>query len=332
MTPSASLLLCTLGLFGTSCRTQPSVQSDTLEATDRAQSPESKLKLYAVEDLFTRIMSAGLTPEKELDSQAQAERVQTFGERTTSWVKRFMEPAWDPEANRIESHGGMTLLVQGSAEQHAWVTRWLEAMRDSELGFVSVSSSLIEFPRLGLKDLGGLEPWATRGVASAAQAELLLTAREQLKQREGWQMLSAPRLTTRPFERANISVLNQIAYVKGVEVVLEFKDAVADPVIEIVQEGLVLDMTCGPIAPGQLGLALSFDRSDVELPIATRTVRVATEPPTEVEIQTPIVDHVKLSTWFRVPDGGLVYLTMPSNEPDRDLLFFAEVTSLPEPK
>ena len=44
------------------------------------------------------------------------------------------------------------------------------------------------------------------------------------------------------------------------------------------------------------------------------------------------MNHVKLKSWYRVPDGGLIYFIVPSSKTDRDMLFLLTVSSTPELK
>jgi hypothetical protein len=326
-------LLCALLLFAapTLSHSKDTSQASPLEPA--SSQVETNLATYSIEGVVARLLDEDGTNSALREFAPAREQQEQTGELLASWVRRFVEPAWDLESNSIESQGGESLLFRGTPQQQAWVTAWLELLRERELGFASMSASIIELPPGGLEVLG-FEPDEPMGVATPAQKEKLLEARKQLDAHTGWSLLSAPRLVTRSFLGGNVSITNQLAYIKEWELTMlgDGRTTVADPVIGTVQEGLGLGLVCGPVAAGVLGLTLSLDRTDVEQPIATRKIRVATNPKTEVDVSTPIVNHVKLSSWYRVPDGGLIYFTVPSSKPDRDLPFLVTASIAPELK
>ena len=332
MLPSATTLLVLVSLFPAVSQSRTAVQGQSPPAVDATRA-SSSLRVYDVRPALSSLTPPRSNAQELLDDLHEEsdfeEQLRATNERLAAWAQRFMQPSWDPETNRIECLASTELLLQATAEQHAWVARWLQLLASETPGFMSVSTTILELPR---GDLESLELGRPMGVATAAEARLLVGARQGAAERKGWNLLSAPRTMTRPFEKATVSILNQIAYIKEFEVNMSPDGAslVVDPIISVVQEGLSLDLCCGPIESGVLGLTVTLDRASVETPIASRKLRVSTHPPTEVEVQTPLVDHVKQSTWHRVPDGGLIYFTTPSDEADRDLLFLIEASAASE--
>ena len=55
-------------------------------------------------------------------------------------------------------------------------------------------------------------------------------------------VLTAPRLTIYNNQRANLTLTNQVAYVKDYDVEVAQTAFIADPLVDIVQDGLVLDV------------------------------------------------------------------------------------------
>lgn len=142
--------------------------------------------------------------------------------------------------------------------------------------------------------------------------------------------VTAPRLTTLAGQRADISVLRQISYVQDYEV--ESVSNVANPVIGIVQEGIVLELRAKPAAE-QILMDTKLTLSDVVKPIAEFKTRLAAGLVefAEVTIQMP---ELKVQRWERrvsVTPGVPVLLASmdaPDQGPGRRLLVFLEAAVL----
>jgi Flp pilus assembly secretin CpaC len=121
-------------------------------------------------------------------------------------------------------------------------------------------------------------------------------------------LVNAPRLTIYNRQRANLSIVNQISYVKDYDVEVAQTAFIADPLVDVVQDGLTLD-----VRP-----TVSFDRKWVNLdlmptvatlvrPIRTFETNLAglTRP---VIIELPEVVTRTAQTSVRVPNGGWVVI------------------------
>ena len=88
-----------------------------------------------------------------------------------------------------------------------------------------------------LSTAGGLSmQWISLG---SRQSEMILRAVEKSDRVE---LVTAPRLLVHSGERANVSVTNQFAYVSGYGVEIAQASAIADPQIDIIEEGAILDV------------------------------------------------------------------------------------------
>ncbi len=121
-------------------------------------------------------------------------------------------------------------------------------------------------------------------------------------------LLTAPRLTAFNTQQASIHVIDQTSYIQDFEVEVAQTAFIADPVIGIVQDGIVFD-----VRP-----TVSNDRKSVMLEVKP-TVATLREPiptyttflsglTTPVTIQIPEVTISRAATTVRVPDGGTVLL------------------------
>jgi hypothetical protein len=136
-------------------------------------------------------------------------------------------------------------------------------------------------------------------------------------------LLTAPQITTLAGQRANVSVLQQLAYVQDYEVASG--SHVADPVIATVQEGLVLDLLAKSADDGVL-VDATLTLSDVVRPIPEFKTRLAAGGP-EVTIQMPEM-HVQRTQKKLVAPGRAVVLLAalagPQAEARRRLLAFLD--------
>lgn len=121
-------------------------------------------------------------------------------------------------------------------------------------------------------------------------------------------VLTAPRLTIYNNQRANLTLTNQIAYVKDYDVEVAQTAFIADPLVDIVQDGLVLD-----VRP-----TVSHDRKYVTLElrptvaILARPIQTFVTPlaglTTNVIIELPEIEYRAAATTVRVPDRGWVVI------------------------
>jgi type II secretory pathway component GspD/PulD (secretin) len=120
--------------------------------------------------------------------------------------------------------------------------------------------------------------------------------------------LAAPRLTIYNNQRANLTIVNQVAYLKDYDVEVAQTAFIADPLIDIIQDGLVLD-----VRP-----TVSFDRKYVTLEVrptvATlqRPIRTFVTPlsglTTAVIVELPEIEYKSAETTVKVPDNGYVVI------------------------
>jgi hypothetical protein len=92
-------------------------------------------------------------------------------------------------------------------------------------------------------------------------------------------VLSAPRLTVYPNQRANISVLNQLSFIQDFDAEVEVggEHVFADPIVGVLQDGLTLDLVTAPVAGTERAVDVAFKLlvAELEKPIRERTVRFA---------------------------------------------------------
>ncbi|MGK0220448.1 MAG: tetratricopeptide (TPR) repeat protein, partial [Planctomycetota bacterium] len=71
------------------------------------------------------------------------------------------------------------------------------------------------------------------------ELELILRA---VSKSERIELVTAPRIQVHNNSRANLSVLNQVAYVKDFDVEIAQAASIADPIVDVIQDGVILDV------------------------------------------------------------------------------------------
>ena len=159
--------------------------------------------------------------------------------------------------------------------------------------------------QLGTDDFqasGGLSfQWA---FLNDLQMELILRA---VQKSERIETVTAPRITVNNGARANVQVLNQVAYVQDFDVQIAQAASIADPIIKVIQDGVILDVR--PVVSADLQyitLELRPTIAELKRPIFEQPTTLGTS--NSVTIQLPEVEIQRVRTSIPIPDGGTVLL------------------------
>jgi len=293
------------------------------------------LAFYAMTDLLAPpgeptkefLLSAEKLRERE---EAEAARFALF----TDTIREHVNPSLVQGLDEIQAVSGGTLVVTGTAQHHDWIRTFLDLQRDEPLQFLLINSSYLRGKGMHFKGAGFDGPsqvWESEGQLTNALATVSAT--------EGVELVTAPKLMVLPTQHAEMSILKQMAYVKSYEVVYVHPGpvAIADPVIDVIHEGFVFDLTAIQVEPGLYALNLNFERSEIERPIPTKEVKVAVDVDSTMTISQPVVTSSKLSStvllrsganvWFRIPDGEqelLITVQMTVILPEQEVLESAD--------
>lgn len=139
------------------------------------------------------------------------------------------------------------------------------------------------------------------------QMEVILRAVEKS---ERIQQIEAPRITVYNTQRANVQVLNQVSYVADYEVEIAQAAAIANPVVQTILDGIVLDVK--PVVSADrryINLELRPTVATLTRPIATfSTTLAASTANAPVVIQLPELRVSRVRTTVNMPDGGTLLL------------------------
>jgi type II secretory pathway component GspD/PulD (secretin) len=136
------------------------------------------------------------------------------------------------------------------------------------------------------------------------QLEMILRAVSKSERRE---LVTAPKVLVFNTARSNISVMNQVAYVQDFDVEIAQAASIADPIIDIVEDGVVLDVR--PVVSADRRFILMELRPTVAtLRRPIRQVATTLGSQNSVTIQLPELDISSVRTTVPMPDGGTVML------------------------
>lgn len=120
--------------------------------------------------------------------------------------------------------------------------------------------------------------------------------------------ITAPIVSVYNTQRAFVTVVNQVSYVQGFEVDVATGSFIADPVIGVLQEGIVLDVR-PTISYDRLYVTLDVQTTVAELERPFRTITTLLGPSgSPVTFSIPVLNVQDAQTTVVVPDGGAVVL------------------------
>jgi Flp pilus assembly secretin CpaC len=136
------------------------------------------------------------------------------------------------------------------------------------------------------------------------EMELILRA---VSKSERVQLVTAPRVLVFNTARANLTVLNQVAYVRDYDIEIAQGASIADPLIDVVQDGVILDVK--PVVSADrrfITLEVRPTVAELRRPIAELATGLGSQ--TAVTIQLPELEISRVRTTLPIPDGGTVLL------------------------
>jgi Flp pilus assembly secretin CpaC len=154
----------------------------------------------------------------------------------------------------------------------------------------------------GLTGAGGLTfQWV---YLNDMQLELILRA---VSKSERVELVTAPRITLYNTARGNVSVLNQVAYVADFDVEIAQAASIGDPIIGVVQDGVVLDVR-PVVSADRRFITLELRPTVAQLQRPIREIVTTLGSQNSVTIQLPELDIQRVRTSIPMPDGGTVLL------------------------
>ena len=302
---------------------------------------ELRVTLYDIRDLVLDLAPSSHSLPKSLEGEyvdrldtEHAKELKTALDGLTNAVRRHVGPPMDSKANPlgVQIIEDRLLVVSGTEQQHEWVKSFLLRLRRGGTAMVKVETRCIEIPRGALAALGAKTP-PMGAVGPEHEAVVATVLQNAFQKKEGWELTSSPQLVVHPLRKATLSLVNQMAYVKEWRVTMVQPEAtlIADPVIDVIEEGFSFDYVVTPLPGDRYAVDVEFWRAAVERPIETRKVRVATDPATDNTISIPVVTRMTIESTFTAASGKAIAFVTPANDQDRDLLVWIQVSPIRMP-
>lgn len=156
--------------------------------------------------------------------------------------------------------------------------------------------------RDGMTNAGGLALQYT--FLDDTEIEAILLA---VSKRERVEQINAPNLLLSNTQRAHLTVTHQVSYVRDFDVEIAQAAAVANPVVSMVSDGIVLDVH--PVVSADrrfITMELRPTLAQLEQPIPTYTTTLGVGQ--EITIQLPHLQVQRIRTTVTIPDGGTLML------------------------
>lgn len=256
--------------------------------------------------------------------EQRRKEVRSKSDSLVATIREMIEPPLVSSIQRVDLLAGGALALVGTREQHAWLAQFLAAASEFT-GLIDMQARIFVLEEGRLADLAQVRSGEVLG---PAQVTALLSSLERL----GSSAVTSPHIAAFPFQEAHLSVVEQVAYIRDYELkVLPDQSAeIADPVIDVVNHGLQMQLRGVPLANNKLGIFASLEYSIVERPIRTIETTLGASGRTVV-IQLPQVTRVTLEGHFEVlPNETLLLATVdPAGKNDVLVLLQARRIDVP---
>ncbi len=290
------------------------------------------LEIYDIADLvdadedqlvrMKRELGEDLTPAA-LEEMAAAWREERIGFYEQA-ARTFMRPALDPQLDSLLASDRGLMVLNGTREHHAWLAGFLELQR-SPMNMARIDFTIVSGPAERLDDLG-LEG-SSSIIEESLERERLM---EACQEADSVDVLSAPSVVVVSSQRATISILNQVAYVKEWKLVVVQPGGIeiADPIIDVVQDGLMIDCSYLEVEPGVHAVEVDFKSSSLERPIESEKIRIGAGGAHEVEVGRPVVTSISLETKLILGQGATAVLRSASGKDDVDIAILIQLAAI----
>lgn len=281
--------------------------------------PEGSIRIYDIGDLVDRTPT--INP-KEL------ERRQTQQSDLAELLIDKLPPELRAKVGRIDATSNGVLVVHATLTVHDAIERFLTAQRTNEATVLQIGLTMFQVPHGLLADQGlmGSSMLFETGPEFAAM-------RERIDQMPGVTTISAPQLAVHPRSWASVELTKQVAYVSDFEllVVQPGDQEIVDPVIAVVEDGIKAELRAVPMPFGLFDLECKVSYAILERPMQSRKVRVGAGEGFEVEVTTPVVEELKISSLLSVASGAGALIATTSEDREFDFVTMVQLTRMELP-
>jgi len=268
----------------------------------RTQTRDQELEVYEIPDLLTAALADGKKPDAK-DLGVFGETQHNGRRRMRKLAEMFKDLVPLGIKDRIRAVGSDYVVVLApapvQAKVRALVNRNKKARQKSEL------------VRLSVRVLAMSEAFHATRFAEPLAAEKGKTkpivvdnkAFGTLLDDSGAQSLRSSSIRLNPLRVVHDEATTKSAYVKSYKLEVEKMSAIADPVIDTIQDGLIFEACAALRAKDVIAVSLDATIATLERPIKTVKQKLRRW---DVTIQKPNVETRQLHTTVVIPSGGTV--------------------------
>lgn len=275
--------------------------------------PDSRLQLYDVahltghrrmESRFAEFRNGFPQAWLALEALENLSALRASTESTTNSLLESVREAIRPalaEGQRVDHLEGGTIALLASPVQQTWLDDFLANAAAFD-GLVDIQT------RIHILESDEVPESAGEGsgrVLGPSESHTLLLALEESRA----ETVNAPRVVVLPFQEAELSAVEQVAYIQDydLQVLPEEQHEIADPVIGIAQSGVVLRLRAVPLGGERLGIWAEIEYSELVQPIATKEIRIGSSGQ-KVTIQLPDITRARVEGRFELDAGETLLL------------------------
>lgn len=235
-------------------------------------------------------------------------------------ITTFMDPPFENSGAslKVEDKGdGPILISYLTKEQQAWLERFLEYQR-GEMAWQGLVR--VEVLQGDLDRLTSIDP--EMRLSLMADPALLEERRAALKKSD-FQILNDAKLLLNPYHDGELRIAEQISYVSdwSLYTVQPGGMEVADPTVEMMEEGLELECRIWQAEEGSYGIHLDLSYSEIQQPIPTHDLAVeGAHGLKEFTISAPELRSTDVEADVRVMDGTGLQLVAQSPDSNQDIV------------
>lgn len=259
----------------------------------------------------------------EVDAERRKQQQELAAQHLITMVRAFITPPFEADLDELAAPSPDTLVALCTQAQQDWIREFLDLQRRSQGRLIDVQTAIVRGPRGAFGKLLGTE----RSATTLGDPSVLPGLMQHFQQEAGFEVVSTPRLKILDRQRAQLSVLNEVAYVKEYRLRLIHPGDVelADPVVETIREGIEIEVIGTPIEDDLYALGVELDLTKLKRPIATRTVRVRAGQDGEAEVGMPEINTVAVESQLLLVDGATAVLLVASPTEDQDVAVFITI-------
>jgi hypothetical protein len=237
-------------------------------------------------------------------------------------VRAFVQPPLAANED-VQPLGERWLVMLCRAEQHAWLERYLATAQRQREQIITLQCELFRMPEIWFAEK--VAPALARQGKPAGSPVILSPGAgtdaflKALAEDVACEQLTAPKLAVHPLEPATASLLQQTAYVRDFEVEVAKASFIANPVVDVVQDGVSLEAVAVTLPGGATAISLKVSVADLKRPIPeyTTTLGGSTLP---VKIQLPQLLTTQARAAIELPAGHTAVFALPPMAGKRHLV------------